>query len=70
VHAFFSFVVSQLVGADGEAVSVRGLEGVAAMLLQIYRGYTSLPPRELTWSEISFFYDGLRADLVALNRGR
>ena len=35
------------------------------MLLQICRDYPGLPdPRTLRASEISFFYDGLRAELV------
>ena len=71
MHAFFSFITSSLIDTEGETVSVRGLGGVAIMLQQIYREYSSLPPfREITLQEIEFFYDGLRSELVKLNRGR
>lgn len=41
------------------------LEVYGTMLLQIARDYAGLPdPRFMSASEIRFFYDGLRAELI------
>lgn len=40
------------------------------MMLQICRDYSSLPdPRTLTFAEIRWFYDGLRAELKRHTKG-
>lgn len=41
------------------------------MILQITRDYHGLPDiRTLSWSEIRFFYEGLRAELRELTKPR
>lgn len=41
------------------------------MLLQVCRDYPGLPdPRTLTGRDIRFFYDGLRAELIAHTKPR
>ncbi len=49
----------------GEVHSVTGVGYMQAAYLQIQRDYASLPdPRTLTISEILFYYEGLKEELI------
>ncbi len=53
-----------LVG-NGAVRRQRGLGAIQSALLQIARDYSGLPDiRTLSLSDILFYYDGLRAELV------